>query len=61
MCVHLSKLGLYYTKLMKYVFFNYSETYQTITKYYYNSQLQDVILLLQTILLIVSVYYACKQ
>ena len=61
MCVYLLKLNLYYTNLMKYVFLQYSEIYQTVTKHYYCLQLQDSILLVHTILLFVSVYSKCKQ
>ena len=41
---------------MKYAILRYSETYQTIRNDYFNSYLQDIILLLHTILLFVSVY-----
>ena len=58
MCVYLSKLDLHYAnfnKLMKDVFLHYSEINQTITKYYYNLLLQDIIMLLHINLLFVTV------
>ena len=39
----------------------YSEIDQTITKYYFNLKLQNIILLLHIILLFVSINYGCKQ
>ena len=56
MCVQLLKLDLYYTNLMKYLLLHYSEIYQTITKYCFNLKLEDIILLLHTILLCGTVY-----
>ena len=61
MCVYLLKLELYYINLIKYAFLHYIEIYQTITKYYYNLKLLDIILLLHTVLLFVTVYYEYKQ
>ena len=54
---NLLKLHLYYTKLMKYVFLHYFVKNQTTTKYHYNLQLQDIILLLNIILLFLTGYY----
>ena len=55
------EVGFYYTNKMKLVFLHYNEIYHTITKYYHILSLQDIILLLPTILLFVPVFYAGKQ
>ena len=57
-CVSLLKLDLYYanfSNLIKDVFLHYSEINQTITKYYFNLLLQDIICVLHIILLFVTV------
>ena len=61
MCVSLLKLDLYYTALKKYVFFYHIEIYQTVTTYYYSFYMQEIVFLLHTILLLVTVFYVNKQ
>ena len=58
MCVYSSKLDLHnanFNKLIKDVLLHYSEINQTITKFYYNLLLQDIIMLLHINLLFVTI------